>query len=180
MKICAWDLETTDLKALMGQTLACSFTPICPAGKTYSFRGDTAPYKDKDPISDRSLVVAIRDELEKYNCIVGWNSKLFDLAFLNARLLYYGERPCRPQFHLDMMYYARGSSTRIGSSKLDNVQKFFKLKDEKTPIAWDEWKRAARSDKLAMDKVIKHCEQDTKCTAQAYWALLPMVSNIHR
>lgn len=180
MKIVAWDLETTDLKALMGQTLCCSFSPVNKIESTYSLRGDIKPFREKDPISDRKLVVAIRDELERYHCIVGWNSKLFDLAFLNARLLHFGERPCRPQFHIDLMYYARGASLKIGSSKLENVQKFFRLPDEKTPLEWDEWKRAARADKKAMDKVLKHCEQDTKCTAQAYWVLLPMIANIHR
>ena len=183
MRIVAWDLETTDLKALMGRVLCCSFCPILEEGRTerpYTFRGDDKKYKHRDPINDRKLVVASRDELEKYNLVIGWNSKLFDLPFLNARLAQYGERPFRPQFHMDPMYYARGSGLRIGSSKLDNVQKFFSLPETKTPITWDDWKRAAMGDKPAMDNVVDHCEQDVKVLSMAYWKLLPMAANIHR
>ena len=105
---------------------------------------------------------------------------MFDLPFLNARLAQYGERPLRPQFHMDPMYYARGGGLRIGSSKLDNVQKFFNLPETKTPITWDDWKRAAMGDKSAMDSVVDHCEQDVKVLSMAYWKLLPMAAVIHR
>lgn len=184
MRIVAFDLETTDLKGLFGRVLCCSFVSIGAEpgsmGDPYTMRLDARPWKDKDSISDRRLVVAIRDELEKYNMVVGWNSKLFDMPFLNARLAKYGERPCRPQFHLDPMYQARGGQLRIGSSKLVNVQKFFGLPNEKTEISWEDWQRAAQGDKAAMEVVVYHCEQDVKVLAEAYWRLLPMVSNIHR
>src|SRR5205085_11769652 len=120
------------------------------------------------------------DELETYNMIVGWNSRLFDLPLLNARLAKHGERPCRPQFHVDAMYYAGGGSMRIGSRKLENVQKYFKLGDEKTAIDWEQWQAVATGDATAMKAVVEHCEQDVKVLAQAYWKLLPHIANIHR
>jgi uncharacterized protein YprB with RNaseH-like and TPR domain len=181
MKVVAWDLETTDLKALMGRILCCSFQPITDLEvKPKTFRIDRKPYKLDDPIDDSLLAVAIRDELEKYNCIVSWNGKMFDAPFLNARLLKAGQRELRHQFHLDLMYYAGGISLRIGSRKLDNVQKFFKLADEKTSIEWEMWNRAAIGDAKAMKIIVEHCEQDVKVLEQAYWKLLPMVKNLHR
>jgi len=182
MRIVAWDLETTDLKALMGRILCSSFYPIVDGVKTkpYTFRIDRKPWKSDDPIDDSALADAIRDELHKYNLIVTWNGKLFDLAFLNARLLKAGRARCTPQFHFDAMYQARGCQLRIGSSKLDNVQKFFDLAEEKTPITWENWNRAALGDKKAMADVVKHCEQDVEVLALAYWKLLPMVANLHR
>lgn len=181
MRIACWDLETTDLKALMGRILCCSFLPIVDGKRTkpYTFRADDPEYKGEEPIDDSKLCIAIRDELEKYDMVVGWNSKLFDHPFLDARLALKDERPFRKHFVLDLMWYAGGSSLRIGSKKLDNVQKFFGLKDQKTPIGWDDWKRAALADQKAMDEVVKHCEQDVKVLAQAYWKLLPYVANIH-
>jgi len=189
----AWDLETTDLKALMGRVLCCSFMEITPPGtalrRPYTFRGDRAPWmnvptskwhEDPEAISDAKLVVAIRDELERYNMIVSWNGKLFDAAFLNARLLKIRERPLRPQFHLDSMWYAAGSSNRIGSRKLDNVQRFLGLSESKTPITWEDWQRAGMGNMKAFNQVVKHCEQDVKVLAQAYWRFLPNVSSIHR
>lgn len=190
MKVVCWDLETTDLKAMMGTLLCCAFQEVVPEGFYRNHRGvPPAPYlfklergqKDKyDPNPDRTLAVRIRDELEKYNIIVGWNSKMFDAPFLNARLLSFGERPLQPQFHLDLMYYAGGVSNRIGSRKLVNVQKFLKLEDAKTQIEWDVWKAAGLGDPKAMKEVAHHCEMDVKVLGQAYWHLLPYVARLHR
>ena len=194
MRIVAIDLETSDLKALMGIILCASFQEIVPPGY-YSNHHDTAPRpytyklcrteKNKfEPNPDRTLAVQIRDEIEKYNMIVTWNGKLFDVPFLNARLSFFGERPVKPQFHLDPMYHAGGGSARIGSKKLVNVQKFFKLGEVtdggKTDIDWDTWKAAALGDPNAMKEVVGHCEADVKVLAAAYWKLLPFVANIHR
>lgn len=182
MKICAWDLETTDLKGLMGRLLCCSFAPIDghAVGEVYTFRADERRFKTRSKIDDSKLALAIRDELERYDLIIGWNSKLFDAPFLNARLTYAGQRPLRTHFHLDLMYYARGGAMRIGSSKLVNVQKFLRLGEEKTEISWERWQEAALGDRAAMDEVVVHCEQDVKVLGLAYPRMLPYVANLHR
>lgn len=173
------DTESTDLKAMMGRILCASFVTL--DGKPYTFRADMAPWKSKDPIDDSRLCVAIRDELEKFNLIVGWNSKLHDIPLLNARLSKVGERPYHCQnFHLDAMWYAGGSSQKIGSRKLDNVAKFYGLNDQKTEITWDDWQRAGAGDVKAMKTVVHHCEQDVKVLRAAYWKLLPFVMSLHR
>lgn len=166
----------------MGRIFCCSFVPIIPGvvSTPYTFDLFDAKYRSRSKIDDGKLCVAIRDELETYNMIVGWNSKLFDVPLLNARLAKVGERPVRIQFHGDMMWYAGGSSMRIGSRKLVNVQKFFKLGEEKTDIEWEQWQAVATGDKKAMKTVIQHCEADVKVLAEAYWRLLPYVSTLHR
>jgi len=166
----------------MGRILCCSFLPIVDGKRTqpYTFRADNEAYKGEEVIDDSILAVAIRDELEKYDMVVGWNSKMFDHPFLDARLALKGAAPFHKHFVLDLMWYAGGSSLRIGSKKLVNVQKFFKLLQAKTEIDWDDWKRAAIVDEKAMDVVVHHCEQDVKVLKEAYWKLLPFVANIHR
>lgn len=84
-----WDLETTGLTAIMGRLLACAFAD--GFGRTHSFRIEDFP--GRTPIDDSRLVVAVRDELEQADLWVTWNGKLFDVPFLNARLLKAGERP---------------------------------------------------------------------------------------
>lgn len=166
----------------MGRVLCGSFYRIVDGQTTkpYTFRLDDKKYAGRSRIDDNKLAVAIRDELERYNMVIGWNSKLFDAPFLNARLAKAGERPLHFQFHLDLMYYAGGCSMRIGSKKLENVQKFFALQDSKTQITWDNWNLAAGGDKAALNEVVHHCEQDVKVLAQAYWKMLPSVANLHR
>lgn len=166
----------------MGRILCASFVPILSdrKAKPYTFRLDDKAYRSKSRIDDGKLCVAIRDELEKYHLIVGWNSKLFDAAFLNARLAKIDERPLRAQLHLDLMYYAGGGSMRIGSKKLVNVQKYFNLTEAKTEISWDHWNLAAGGDASSLNEVVKHCEADVKVLTEAYWKLLPHVANLHR
>jgi uncharacterized protein YprB with RNaseH-like and TPR domain len=179
LKILFMDTESTSLTAIMGRILCASFVSL--EGKPYTFRSDLAPWKSKDVIDDSKLCVAIRDELEKANLIVGWNSKLHDIPLLNARLAKAGERPYHCQnFHLDAMWYAGGSSMKIGSRKLDNVAKFFSLSEQKTDITWDDWARAGSGDKKAMKMVVTHCEGDVKVLRETYHHLLPYVKNLHR
>lgn len=174
-----FDLETTDLKGLMGRILCASFYDG-QTGEVTTFRGDQQPYKGRSKIDDSKLAVAIRDHLEQYSLICGHNSKLFDVPFLNARLAKAGQRPLRVQFHLDTRWYLNSASMRIGSAKLENAQKFFDLGEAKTPISWEQWALAATHDKDAMDEVVVHCEQDVKVLAELIPHVLPYVANLHR
>jgi len=180
MRVAAFDLETSDLRALFGRILCCGIKPICPDEPAIVIRGDQRPYKERDPISDKALCVGIRNALENYNMVVAWNGRMFDIPFLNARLLKHNERPFRPQFVFDPMYQARGTQLRIGSSKLVNVQKYFGFPNAKTEIDWETWQRAGLGDKRAMEVVAEHCRLDCDVLVDAYWKLLPLVGTLHR
>lgn len=177
LDILYFDLETTDLKALMGRILCASFADGW--GKVTTFRSDKMPRQH--PLDDRELAIAIRDRLESADVIVGHNSKLFDVPFLNARLLKWDERPMRKDIkHIDTMYFARGQFVRIGSSKLVNVQKFAQVESEKSDIDWDTWQLAGMGDKAALDTVVDHCERDVKVLREVFGKLKVHVANIHR
>lgn len=184
MRIVGFDLECSSLSGMIGRVLCCGFKEILPPElklntKPYVFRGDNPKYRNKKDLADDSkLVVAIRDELEKYDIIVGHNSKLFDRKFLNARLAHANERGLESQFHIDTMWIVR-SHLRT-SSKLDNVQKFLGLEDEKTAISWDDWQRAVGGDKKAFDVIVDHNIQDVLVLEQAYWKLLPFMRTLSR
>jgi uncharacterized protein YprB with RNaseH-like and TPR domain len=174
-----FDIETTDLKGLMGRILCCSFLDGM-TGEVTTFRADEKPWRGRSKIDDSRLAVAVRDELEKYTLIVGHNSKLFDVPFVNARLAKAGERPIRVQWHLDTRWYLNSASMRVGSAKLENAQKFFELGEAKTPISWEQWQLAATLDRQAMDEVVVHCEQDVKVLAELVPHVLPYVASLHR
>lgn len=174
-----FDIETTDLKGLMGRMLCVSFLDG-QTGEVTTFRADEQPWKGRTKIDDKKLAVACRNHLEKYKLIVGHNSKLFDVPFVNARLAKHGERPIHVEWHMDTRWYLNSASMRIGSAKLDNAQKFFDLGEAKTPISWEQWQLAATLDKSAMDEVVVHCEQDVKVLAELVPHVLPYVKNLHR
>lgn len=178
MKIVFWDLETTDLRAIMGRLLTCAFVGLNDGPVVY--RTDTKPWTGRNKIDDGRLAVAIRDRLEDYDLIVGHNIRLFDIPFLNARLTKAGHRPLRTHFVMDTRWYLNGSSMRLGSAKLDSAQKYFKLDEAKTPISWETWQLASQGDAKAMDEVVTHNVQDVLVTRDLYPILLPYVATLHR
>lgn len=174
-----FDLETTGLTAIMGRLLVCSFGDSW--GNITTYRVDET--NRKSPIDDRELAVKIRDYIEEHaDILCGWNSKLFDVPFLNARLLRWGERPLHKDIkHIDLMYFARGQFVKIGSSKLVNVQKFTpETENAKTDVDWDTWQLAGLGDKDAMKYVIDHCEADILVLRDVFGQLKKHIANIHR
>lgn len=178
MRVLFYDTESTDLSASWGRILCCSFAEL--NGKPYTFRGDEKAYKGKNAVDDSALVIAIRDELESADLVVGWNSILHDAPLLNARLAVAGERGVRfgekhGIWHLDLMYYASGQSLKVGGRRLETVSKFFKTDDSKTPLLGETWQLAATGDKAALDSVVEHCEADVLVLRELWPNLAPYV-----
>jgi uncharacterized protein YprB with RNaseH-like and TPR domain len=185
MRTLVFDTESTDLRAIMGRLLCGSFGWVTvddkgnsKIGKPYTDSIETRP--GKSAIDDGPLAVAIRDELESADIIVGWNSKLHDVPLINARLAKVGERPVRVNLHSDVMWYAAGSSMKIGSRKLDNVSKYFNVDDRKTPLDWETWQLAGTGDSAALASVVEHCEYDVTVLGQVLPHMMPYVRTIHK
>lgn len=179
IRVTFFDLESTALTANWGRILCASFTEF-GSDEVKTYRKDVKPYSGRNKVDDGKLAVAIRNELERSDIIVGWNSILFDVPLLNARLGVANERPVRlgEKFgvrHLDLMYYAGGQSMRIGGRKLDTVAKFFEVDNEKTSLDGETWQLAAAGDVDSMDAVVEHCEQDVIVLKQVFPHLAPHV-----
>lgn len=183
MRCVAWDLECTSLSGMIGRIICGVVKDVVPPeygnGKVRVYRGDDPKYRNrKDTADDGKLVQAIRDDLEQADIIIGHNSILFDRKFLNARLMKAGLQPLSPKFMIDSMWAIR---THLrASSKLQNIQQFLGLPDEKTPISWDQWQRGAAYDGEAIDDIVDHCIQDVLVLEEAYWRIKPLVRTISR
>lgn len=191
MKVRFFDTESTDLQGNFGRLLSYSRVdlpvPDCKGGakcdcrkECVTFRRDVAPWRGRKVTDDRKLVLAIREDLEDADMIVGWNSILHDIPLINARLAAYGERPVKVgerygTAHLDLMWYASGSSMKIGGRRLENVAKFFASPHQKTPLLPGVWADASAGDKDSMDFIIEHNEYDALVTRDVWVHLAPYV-----
>lgn len=179
MDVCFFDLESTDLSASWGRLLCGSFSDA--AGNVETYRADEPRYAGVDVVDCTKLAVACRDRLEAADIIVSWNGILFDIPILNAWLMKGAERPVtlttkrKAEHHIDLMWYARGSFLRTGSSKLDNVAKFFRVAHEKTPLDGNTWQLAAAQDVHALNRVVEHCEADVLVLRDLWPVLIPFV-----
>lgn len=165
-----FDIEATHLKPNVGRILCTSFKPI--GEPVYTFKALDPRYKKPDVYDDSELAKAVITELEKYDIIVGWNSKNFDVKFINSRAFRGGGRAKVAQYHIDGMWSWR---TKMSAwSGLDAAQRFA-LPDNrttKTSVEWEQWMRAIGWDKAlreqAMAEIEDHCERDVVVLEDVY------------
>jgi len=173
-----FDLETTNLKANFGRILCASVADMY--GNVRTFRIDEKPWKRERRRDDIALAVGLRDYLEQFDVLVGWYSKMFDIPYLNTRLLIGNERPIREMMHFDPIWKAKKGSLALHSARLDAVAKTFRLPTQKTGLDPEIWNDAADGDREAMDYVVEHCEADTLVLRQAFHILKTLAPSIHR
>jgi len=173
-----YDLETTysSWTTIFCMSVADEFGNV----KTLSLE----THKGKTWMDDSKLVKAISDELAKYDILVGWNSKMFDLPIINARLLETGQRPIGTQMHIDLMWYATGRHMRAGRRSLENISKYFRTNNSKTPLDVRLWQEAERrhtnEGKQAFKTIVEHCEADVLVLRDVFAKMKPLLNSIHR
>lgn len=173
-----FDIEATGLNAIMGRMLAAAIADSW--GNVTVRRADE--FDRSSPLDDSGLAEWYRDELERYDVLVSWNGFGYDVPMLNARLLRWGKRPMADRMQIDAMWKAGGGryGIRVGSRKLDNVAKFFRIEEAKTPLDWDTWQLAGVGDEAALAEVVEHNVADVLVTRRVFNHLKPMVRTIHR
>ena len=173
------DIETTDLKANFGYIIAAVLVPLY-GGKPLVLRLDDPKYRTPDVYNDSHLVADLATELDEATCVLGWNIKMFDIPFINTRLMHAGERPLEKRMCIDLMYYARRPNMVLHSSRLESVMDFLKLDSRKSKVDPEIWVHAKELEPDAMAYVVRHCVNDTKALREAWEYLRPFVSTIHR
>ena len=147
MKCIVWDIETSNFNADFAIMLSSAFKPI--GQKPYAIT------KGRKGNNDKELVRAVRDELEKYDLIIGYYHLGFDLMFLNSRLLYWGLKPLSRKFHIDVYRIAR-KVFKIHSRRLISVAEFLKIPG-KTKVNAEDWMEAAyNGNPKALQHIVEH------------------------
>lgn len=174
-----FDIETTNLKANFGRILCASVADM--HGNVRTFRIDEEPYKRPRRRDDIAVAVALRDYLEEFDFIVGWYSKMFDVPYLNTRLLLGNERPLRQDMkHVDAIWKAKKGSLALHSARLDALAKTLRLDVQKTGLDPEIWNDAADGEQYAMDYVVEHCEADVLVLRKVFYAMKQLFPIIHR
>jgi uncharacterized protein YprB with RNaseH-like and TPR domain len=140
-----------------------------------------------DPLLiDENLAVLVKKELCRYDYILGWNQLLFDMPFLNDRLMFAGHEQLPKFFQTDLMYLARMGKSTMTSSRLDWVARKLRVADEKTPLDINTWKTAEAEalqgfkSKKCFDRIVTHNRQDLLVTEQVYDILKPRICTIQK
>ena len=169
MNVAFWDLECSNLQADYGQLLCGCILEYDPNkktgfGKMHTF--ELPDYKGKR-YDDKKLAMQVRDQLHRYDIIVGYNSYQFDLPFLNTRLEQWNCKGCLPRRHIDLMYTVR-YKLRLHSSSLLSAQHALRLTESKTSIKPTAWVRAMGGDHASYRYIIDHCKKDVKVLCELF------------
>lgn len=186
MKLAIVDIETTSLKADTGFLLCAGVMPLDGEPNVLELRKlglNSARYT-----VDKRLVVALRDEMEKYDGWITWNGLLFDLPYINDRLMICGQRPLEKRFArgLDMMWHAKIGKSTFQSARLDWVAKMLKCPFRKTDLDLVTWKdaeaEALRGFRVreAYNEILEHNYWDLKITSFAFGKLKHRIQNISK
>ena len=171
-----FDFEMTNLNADFGRILCGSFKSYGQPSHTY--RIDETPGGKKEPWNDRDLCIQLRDAIEESWMILSYNGVMFDIKYLNSRLLKHRERVIQKPLHRDMYFVAK-TVFAISSNRLASVQEFLGLDTTKTRLDPAMWNRAAAGDKLALNYVVEHCEADVAVLEEVFEHLIPFIKEIH-
>lgn len=185
MRFAVVDLECTALKSDQGFLLCGGIKPL--GGKVKVIGLHNAGFENGRLNIDKKLALALREEIETYDGIIGWNSIMFDVPFLNDRLTLAGSDPVEKRFHIDIMYMARMGKSALTSSRLDWVSKALGVRDRKTALDLNTWKEA-EAEALAhfangrknYQYIVDHCEKDLLVTEQVYERLKNRVQTISK
>lgn len=163
-RIAYFDMETTGLRPEFDRIICASIYSY-PSGDMVTYRIDET--KHEDFADDRELAILVRDELERHHIISGWNSKGFDIPFLNTRLNAQGEKRVSSKLHIDAMYQYRGwRGVKPRNSRLSTVAEFWNLDERKMDVDGQVWVKAQGGNTKAINILVERCESDARLTAK--------------
>lgn len=143
-----FDLETQGLTADYGKILIYS-RKWYGKDEVFTTEGEHKILKD------------MRDDFEKADLLVGYNSRLFDVTFANTRLLEKGKKPLPQKHHLDM-YFALKGKLRTTSKAMGAIGSLLTLDEAKLRIGPKAW----RDKDIAL--LTERCESDVRLLEQVY------------
>ena len=151
-----FDIETTNLAASIGMILCACLKKRGGGTETFMAARD-----EEGLLSDKKLIVELRDAIEKTDYVSTFYGTNFDIPFLNTRLIMEGERPLNKYRHIDLYYVAR-NKLRLHSNRLQVVAETLFGDSAKTRILGGTWTHAAMGDLKALEYVAEHCVHDVE------------------
>ena len=126
MKVGVFDIETLGLNPAQTEVILAGFLEVNPDGSA-SATQYFANSRDDEP----ALLAAVAEEFEKYDVLLTYNGKHFDLPFVCRRFQMNGREDFRPSCcNLDLYLVLHGHSTlkqTIKSLKQKNVEDYMGL-----------------------------------------------------
>jgi len=138
------------------------------------------PKEIKNGTYDKRLVKDFLEDLKKFDRIVGYYAKKFDIPFLRSRCIYYNLRfpPYGTHFFNDV-YYLVKNRLRLHRNRLEDACRYFDIPCKSHPLVPSVWLKAMKGDKKALNYILEHNKEDV-ISLEALWKKIYMYGLIGR
>ena len=179
IKIAYFDIEVTNLKANFGFILTWAIKEL--NGDTFY---DIITREEALSIEeDKRITKSFLDTIKRYDVIVGYYSKRFDIPYVRTRALYHklDTTPLeyRQIFHWDL-YDTVKRKLKLHRNTLEVVTRFLEIEGEhggKNHVESQTWKMASKGDKKSLEYVLDHNIRDVEILEELHKRLWFFSSN---
>ena len=164
-----FDIETTGLKGNWDHMLCW-----CMLDKnTGKIAHDLITRKEVRDKVDARIIKSAVNEIVKYDRIVTFYGKRFDIPFTRTRAIYHNiEFPSyRDLYHTDLYFMAR-EKFALHSNRLGSICQFFGIEAKTHPMTPELNMKCGAGDEEALKVVLTHCEEDVDSTDKVLDLLL--------
>jgi uncharacterized protein YprB with RNaseH-like and TPR domain len=174
------DIETTNLKANMGYMLAyCikdmgSNTIYCDTLNKKDVRKYLTSTAKGDVVEpDKRILKRCGEDVKRFDRIVTWYGRRFDVPFLKTRCLIADEEfPFYGELIHDDLYFIARYKLCFTSNRLATVARALFGETQKTHFDGHTWLPAQMGDKRALDEVLDHCKRDVLELEKIYYKII--------
>lgn len=167
------DIETTGLWSDFGYILCAVIKDLDTGGHEVYRLDETPTMQDRKKLGDvktwrridKELLEKLSEGIQKFDMLVHFNGRSFDIKFINTRLLKNGLPLLPPMKQLDIYQIAR-HRLRLRSKRLDALKSFLEVDDFEEGHRWEYWQMAGAGVKEGYDYVVEHCKRDVDRLAE--------------
>ena len=168
-KIGFLDIETSNLNANFGFMFS-----YCIKEENGKIISAIVTKKDLDSSTyDKRILKQFCIDVRKFDRVVTHYGTRFDLPFLRARALRWGltDFPGVSEIRHTDTYFMAKSKLKISSRRLQTICQFFNIKSKGHPMHLEQWLKANRGVKSALNFIMMHNKEDVVSTEQVYHKL---------
>ncbi len=169
------DIETSNLDADFGIILS-----YCIKEKDGKIIGDIIKEKDlrSNNFFDKRLVEKCIEDMLKFDRIITWYGRKFDIPFIRTRALINGiDFPNYGTIIHNDDYYIARYRLKLHSNRLENVERVIFGETGKTHIESKYWIKALQGDKKSLNYIFDHNKKDVISLEKNHNKLINFVSN---